>query len=114
MKKTEILERKLAANGLERAIDRLDGHVSDIFGEGLYDILDDYERREGRPLARVSYEEKSKYCDGQEAYVIYLDTERNGDWGMSCAFSLVNDRVSYQLVTQIRELMRLGYDILWK
>ena len=54
MKKTEILERKLAANGLERAVDRLDGHVSDIFGEGLYDILDDYERREGRPLARVS------------------------------------------------------------
>ena len=114
MKKTDLLEDKVNAAGLGRAVDRLDGLVADIFDEGLYDILDEYDRRESRPLARVAYEEKSQYCDGGEAFVIYLDTERTGDWGMSVACSIKDERVSYQLVTQIRELMRLGYEIHWK
>lgn len=46
--------------------------------------------------------------------MIYLDPERNGDWGMSVACALKENMVSYQLVTQIRELMRLGYEIIWK
>ena len=114
MKKSEMLDRKLEANGLARAAYRIDGHVRDIYDEGLFDILDDYERREARPLARVAYEENSHYCDGLEAYVIYLDPERKDDWGMCMACALKDDRVSYQLVTQIRELMRLGYEIIWK
>ena len=68
----------------------------------------------GVDAVRVAYEEKSRYCDGGEAYVIYLDPERNGDWGMSVACALKDDRVSYQLVTNIRQLMDLGYDIIWK
>ena len=114
MKKTEQLNQKLEAAGLFRATDRVDALVEDIYGESWYDILDEHERREARPLARVAYEEKSRYCDGGEAYVIYLDPERNGDWGMSVACSLRDNMVSYQLVTQIRELMRLGYEIIWK
>lgn len=114
MKKTNLLENKVNAAGLGRAVDRLDGLVEELFGEGLYDILDDYDRRESRPLARVAYEEHSKYCDGGEAYVIYLDAQRTGEWGMSVACPLRDDRVSYQLVTQIRQLMNLGYEISWK
>jgi len=114
MKKTEQLNQKLEAAGLFRATDRVDALVEEIYGECLYDILDEHERREARPLARVAYEEKSGYCDGGEAYVIYLDPERNGDWGMSVACALKENMVSYQLVTQIRELMRLGYEIIWK
>ena len=113
MKKTDQFEKKVSAAGLDRAVERLDGFVEEFFGESLYDILNSHDRRERRPLARVAYEEHSKYCDGGEAYVIYLDTERTGDWGMSVAYSLRDDRVSYQLVTQIRELMRLGYEIRW-
>ena len=113
MKKTDQLEEKVNAAGLGRAVDRLDGLVEGLFGESLYDILNEYDRRERRPLARVAYEEHSKYCDGGEAYVIYLDTERKGDWGMSVACPLRDDRVSYQLVTQIRQLMHLGYEIRW-
>lgn len=113
MKKTELLEEKVAAAELSRAADRLDGLVAEVFEDGLYDLLDEQEQREGRPLARVAYEEKSRYCNGGEAYVIYLDTARSGDWGMSCACPVKNDMVSYQLVTQIRELMRLGYEIRW-
>lgn len=114
MKKSELLDRKLEAAGLSRATDRVDALVEEVYEEGLFTILDEYERREARPLARVAYEEESHYCDGGEAYVIYLDSERNGDWGMSVACSLRDNMVSYQLVTQIRELMRLGYEILWK
>jgi len=113
MKKTEQLNKKVCDAHLGGAVDRLDGFVEELFGESLYDILDEYDRRERRPLARVAYESNSKYCDGGEAYVIYLDAERTGNWGMSVACPLRDDRVSYQLVTQIRELMRLGYEIRW-
>ena len=62
MKKTEQLNQKLEAAGLFRATDRVDALVEEIYGESLYDILDEHERREARPLARVAYEEKSSYC----------------------------------------------------
>ena len=114
MKKTEQLNQKLEAAGLFRATDRVDALVEEIYGECLYDILDEHERRGVRPRARVAYEEKSQYADSGEAYVIYLDTGRSGDWGMSVACPLKENMVSYQLVTQIRELMRLGYEIIWK
>ena len=53
MKKTEQLNQKLEAAGLFRATDRVDALVEEIYGESLYDILDEHERREiGRASCR--------------------------------------------------------------
>lgn len=112
-KKIEVFEAKLEAARLTRAAYDISRHVSNVYDEGLFEILEEYERMENRPLARVSYEKESKFCNGQKAYVVYLDPQRTDDWGLDMAFPLNNDMVSFQLVTKIRELMKLGYEIIW-
>jgi len=64
--------------------------------------------------ARIVYEERSEFNKGGEAYAIYTNPNGNEDWGFCCAFPMNNDLVSYRLVTQIRELMNLGYEITWR
>lgn len=114
MEKSNVLENILTSANLNRAAYEISEHVSDVYGEDLFEILDAHERMESRPLARVTYEEHSQFCDGKEAYVIYIDPHRKNDWGMDMAFPLVNDMVSYQLVTKIRELMKQGYEVIWR
>ena len=33
------------------------------------------------------------------------------EFGFSKSFRLIDDRISYQALTELRELMRIGYDI---
>lgn len=45
-----------------------------------------------------------------EHYVFESKRSDENEWGTEVAFKLIDDRLSYQALTQVREWMRLGVD----
>ena len=58
--------------------------------------------------ARIRYEED---WNGMGEHFVYeLKRADEDEWGLDSAFKLIDDRLSYQALTKIREYMRLGID----
>jgi hypothetical protein len=56
--------------------------------------------------ARIRYDEN--YMNDGEHYVFENRWSDEEEWGMEMAFKLIDDRLSYQALTKIREWKRLG------
>ena len=62
-----------------------------------------------KPECRIRYCEKDQ--DGHECYIFEIRQSNEEEYGFSKSFRLIDDRISYQSLTEIRELMKLGYKI---
>lgn len=109
MKKTDEFFEKIEKAGLDRAFERMSTIASDTLGCYLEDIIDDSVYEMEKPECRVRYCEKDQ--DGHEVYIFEIRQHGEEEYGFSKSFRLIDDRISYQALTEIRELLRLGYDI---
>lgn len=62
-----------------------------------------------KPECRIRYCEKDQ--DGYECYIFEIRQSSEEKYGFSKIFRLIDDRISYQAITEIRELLKLGYEI---
>lgn len=109
MKKTDDFFAKLKEAGLEKAFDKMSGIAFETLGCYLEDLIDDAVYEMEKPECRIRYCEKDQ--DGDECYIFETRQNEGEEFGLSHSFRLIDDRLSYQALTQVRELMKLGYDI---
>jgi len=66
-----------------------------------------------RLQCRIRY--VKNWLDKGEYYVFEnkWTNEPDTEWGLDTAYQLVDDRISYQALTKIRDLMRLGIEVIW-
>lgn len=62
-----------------------------------------------RPECRIRYCEKDQ--DGHECYIFEIRQSGEEEFDFAKSFRLIDDRISYTALTEIRELTRLGYSI---
>ena len=108
MKKTDDFFAKIEAAGLSNAFAKMSGIAFETIGCYLEDLIDDAVHEMEKPECRIRYCEKDQ--DGDE-YYIYETRQDEEEFGFSKSFRLIDDRISYQALTELRELMRIGYDI---
>lgn len=108
-KKTDLFYEKLEKAGLMRAMYKIEQIANDVLEETLEDIIDDAMYEEERPQCRIRYCEKD--AEGNECYIFEIRQDHNEEFGFCMSFRLINDMLSYQALTQIRELKKMGYDI---
>lgn len=109
MKKTDEFFDKLTKAGLNAAFDKMTGIASSTIGVYLEDIIDDAVAEMERPVCRIRYCEKDQ--DGDECFIFETRQSNEEEFGFSMSFRLIDDRISYQALTQVRELIKMGYDI---
>lgn len=68
--------------------------------------------RKPRYEERIRYDEN--FRDDGEHFVFEGKWSDESEWGLDQAFKLVNDRLSYQALTKIRELQRLDIPFYFK
>ena len=108
MKKTDAFFEQVSAAGLDGAFGKMSTIASNTLGVYLEDIVDDMVAEMERPVCRVRYQ---KTEDGSEAYVFEERRADEEEYHFAVLYPMVNDTVSFQAVTQIREYLRMGYDI---
>lgn len=108
--KTEAFYKAVERNGLDSSFTLMNALASDKLGVHLDDIIEDAVRAMERPTCRIRYE---KAKDGTERYV--FETKRNDDetFGFMCSYELRDDMLHYQALTQVRELIKLGYRVIF-
>lgn len=109
MKKTNDFFAKVKAAGLEDVFGKMTGIAFETLGCYLEDLIDDGVYEQERPECRIRYCEKDQ--DGDECYVFEIRQNDKEEFGFSKSFRLIDDRISYQALTEVRELMKLGYDV---
>ena len=64
--------------------------------------------KKNKLIGRIRYEED---WNGRGEYYIFENKWSNEEeWGLECAFPLVNDMVHYEALTLIRQWQRLGME----
>jgi len=63
---------------------------------------------EPRLECRIRYE--ADWCGRGEHFIFENKWTNEDEWGFDTAFKLVDERLSYEALTKIRELMRMGID----
>lgn len=58
---------------------------------------------------RIRYDEN---WNGHGEYFCF-EIKSENEWGLDTAFRLIDDRLSYQALTKVREWMRNGVDFHW-
>ena len=109
MKKTDDFFAKIEAAGLSSAFAKMSGIASETIGCYLEDLIDDAVYEMEKPECRIRYCEKDQ--DGDECYIYETRQDEGEEFGLSKSFRLIDDRISYQALTELRELMRLGSGI---
>lgn len=109
MKKTNAFFDKVSKAGLDGAFGKMSTIASETVGVYLEDIIDDMVAEMERPSCRIRYCEKDQH--GHECFIFEIRQNDEEEYGFSKSFRLIDDRISYQALTEIRELIRLGYDI---
>lgn len=109
MKKTNAFFEKVSAAGLDAAFGKMSTMASETIGVYLEDIIDDSVAEMERPVCRIRYCEKDQ--DGDECFIFEIRQSDEKEYGFSKSFRLIDDRISYQALTEIRQLIRLGYRI---
>ena len=108
-KKAEAFFDKVESAGLSRAFGRMNDIASDELGVYLEDIIEDAVYEMEKPVCRVRYEDK----DG-ERYIFETRRADEDEYQFACSYEMVDDRIYYQALTQVREYMKLGYEICFK
>ena len=109
MKKTNDFFTKIEAAGLDKTFAKMTGIAFETLGCYLEDLIDDAVYEMEKPECRIRYCEKDQ--DGDECYIFEIRQSRGEEYGFSKSFRLIDDRLSYQALTEVRELLKLGYDI---
>lgn len=109
MKKTDAFFDAVSAAGLDSAFGKMSTMSSETIGVFLEDLIDDAVAEMERPVCRIRYCEKDQ--DGHECFIFEIRQSDEGEYGFSKSFRLIDDRISYQALTEVRELIRLGYNI---
>ena len=109
MKKTDEFFAKIEAAGLDKAFSKMTDIALKTFGCYLEDLIDDSVYEMQRPECRIRYCERDR--DGDECYIFEIRQKSNEEFRFSKSFRLIDDRLSYQALTEVRELMKLGYNI---
>ncbi len=109
MKKTDDFFAKIEAAGLTKAFEKMAGIAYDTLGCYLEDLIDDAVFEMEKPKCRIRYCEKDQ--DGDECYIFETRQNDEEEYGLTASYRLIDDRISYQALTQVREMVRLGYDI---
>lgn len=60
---------------------------------------------------RIRYEDKG---DKGEWFIFENKWTTEDEWGLDIAFKCEDDKISYQALTKVRELLRQGIEIIWK
>lgn len=66
--------------------------------------------KRNKVVGRIRYVED--YRDIGEAYCFEIKSE--GEWGLDTAFRMIDDMISYQALTKIREWQRNGVEFHWE
>lgn len=85
--------------------------AEDELGTRLEDIIDEYLARELRPECRIRYESAKESRDGKEKYIFEIRRSKDENYGFMCSFDLQNDMIHYTALTEVRELLNMGYDV---
>ena len=109
MKKTDDFFAKIETAGLDKAFAKMTDIAFDTLGCYLEDLIDDEMHEMEQPECRIRYCEKDQ--DGDECYIFEIRQSEGEEYGFSKSFRLIDDRLSYQAITEIRELLKLGYKI---
>lgn len=108
-KKTDEFFEAVEKAGLMRAFEKISTIAADKIECYLEDLVDDFVAETQQPECRIRYCEKDQ--DGDECFVFETRQSSEEEFGLCVSFRLIDDRLSYQALTQIRELMKLGYKI---
>lgn len=66
-------------------------------------------KKMNQPECRIRYCEKDQ--DGHECYIFEIRQNGEEEFDFAKSFRLIDDRISYMALTEIRELTKLGYSI---
>lgn len=66
-------------------------------------------KKTNQPECRIRYCERDQ--DGHECYIFEIRQNSAEEFDIAKSFRLVDDRISYMALTEIRELTKLGYSI---
>lgn len=66
-------------------------------------------KKKNCPECRIRYCEKDQ--DGHECYIFEIRQSDEEEFGFAKSFRIIDDRISYMVLTEIRELIKLGYNI---
>ena len=108
MKKTDQFFEEVERKGLDPAFGKLSEIASDKLGAYLEDIIDDAVCEMERPVCRIRYQPIE---DGPESYIFEIRKSDVEEWGFLCSYELKGDMLHFTALTQVRELIKMGYDI---
>lgn len=108
MKKTDLFFEEVEQNGLSSAFGKLSEIASDKLGAYLEDIIDDTVYEQERPVCRIRYQPIE---DGPESYIFETRKSDEEAWGFMCSYELKGDMLHFTALTQVRELIKMGYTV---
>ncbi len=106
-KKIAKFDTAIEKAGLFLAYDKLNNIAEETLGTFLDDMIEQAAKEDCKPECRVRYVKN----DEGEWYNFEIRQNEDEDFGLDTSFRLVDDRLSYQALTKIRELMKLDYRI---
>ena len=107
-KKTETFFEKVEAAGLSEAFGKLTTIASETVGIYLEDMVDDMVSEMESPVCRVRYEKKET---GEEAYIFETRRAEEEEYHFAVLYAMQNDMISYRALTQVREYLKMGYEV---
>ncbi|MBR2890368.1 MAG: hypothetical protein IKC09_08855 [Oscillospiraceae bacterium] len=110
-KKTDEFFEAVEKAGLMRAFEKISTIAADKIECYLEDLVDDFVAETEQPVCRVRYAELE---DGTEHYIFEIRQHDEDEYHFAYSYQLEDDRLSYQALTQIREMMKLGYKIIFQ
>ena len=111
-KKIEQFLEEVERKGLSSYFSKISEIASDELDSFLEDIIEDALREEDRPVCRIRYQ----FADGgPERYIFETRGSDEDEWSFMCSFEVKDDNmIHYTVLTQIRELIRTGYEVCFK
>lgn len=108
-KKIDCFNETVDKAGLTRAYEKISVLASKHLDCYLEDIIEGFVADCERPECRIRYCEKDQ--DGHECFIFETRQSSDEEFGFCVSFRLIDDRLSYQALTKIREMTKLGYSI---
>lgn len=62
-------------------------------------------------MCRIRFQSIENSPDGKERYIFEIRQADEKEYGFMCSYDLQNDMLHFTALTQVRELLKLGYDV---
>lgn len=111
MEKLDKFFERVSAAGLDEAFDKLTEIAEEELGSYLEDLLNEAVKAEERPVCRIRFQSIENSPDGKERYIFEIRQADEREYGFMCSYDLQNDMLHFTALTQVRELLKLGYDV---